>query len=88
MFFVSDPPGLKLDDIELSERQPWPPQPKPPPPGIPTAPKATANMPVFDNNLVTNISAQLGGTAFLHCRVRNLAERTVSLVCYTEKNIY
>jgi hypothetical protein len=36
------------------------------------------NDPVFDNNLVTNVTAQLGGTAFLHCRVRNLGERPVS----------
>ncbi|XP_066998467.2 lachesin isoform X2 [Anabrus simplex] len=38
------------------------------------------NDPVFDNNLVTNVTAQLGGTAFLHCRVRNLGERPVSWV--------
>ncbi|XP_039276882.1 uncharacterized protein LOC111046726 [Nilaparvata lugens] len=38
------------------------------------------DMPVFDNNMVTNITAQLGGTAFLHCRVRKLGERTVSWV--------
>jgi hypothetical protein len=41
------------------------------------------NDPVFDNNLVTNVTAQLGGTAFLHCRVRNLGERPVSAsVCH------
>jgi hypothetical protein len=33
--------------------------------------------PSFDNNTVSNITVQLGGTAFLHCRVRNLGERTV-----------
>jgi len=38
------------------------------------------NDPVFDNNLVTNVTAQLGGTAFLHCRVRNLGERPVSWI--------
>ncbi|KAL7295136.1 hypothetical protein TKK_0011445 [Trichogramma kaykai] len=31
-----------------------------------------------ENNTVTNVTVQLGGTAFLHCKVRNLAERTVS----------
>ncbi|XP_011342726.1 zwei Ig domain protein zig-8 isoform X2 [Ooceraea biroi] len=31
-----------------------------------------------DNNTVSNVTVQLGGTAFLHCKVRNLAERTVS----------
>ena len=40
----------------------------------------TGSDPVFDNNLVTNVTAQLGGTAFLHCRVRNLGERPVSLL--------
>lgn len=34
--------------------------------------------PVFDNNLVTNVTVQMGATAFLHCRVRNLGERPVS----------
>uniref|UniRef100_A0A1B6CMM9 Ig-like domain-containing protein n=1 Tax=Clastoptera arizonana TaxID=38151 RepID=A0A1B6CMM9_9HEMI len=37
-------------------------------------------VPVFDHNMVTNVSAQLGGTTFLHCRVKNLGERTVSWV--------
>lgn len=36
--------------------------------------------PSFDNNTVTNITVQLGGTAYLHCRVRNLGERTISWV--------
>uniref|UniRef100_A0A1B6CT58 Ig-like domain-containing protein n=1 Tax=Clastoptera arizonana TaxID=38151 RepID=A0A1B6CT58_9HEMI len=36
--------------------------------------------PSFDNNTVSNITVQLGGTAFLHCRVRNLGERTISWV--------
>lgn len=31
-----------------------------------------------DNNTVTNVTVQLGGSAFLHCRVRNMGERTVS----------
>ncbi|XP_043279945.1 hemicentin-2 [Venturia canescens] len=31
-----------------------------------------------DNNTVSNVTVQLGGTAFLHCKVRNLAERTIS----------
>ncbi|RZF41348.1 hypothetical protein LSTR_LSTR000062 [Laodelphax striatellus] len=36
--------------------------------------------PSFDNNTVSNVTVQLGGTAFLHCRVRNLGERTISWV--------
>ena len=31
-----------------------------------------------ENNTVSNVTVQLGGTAFLHCKVRNLAERTIS----------
>ncbi|XP_073971278.1 lachesin-like isoform X2 [Rhodnius prolixus] len=36
--------------------------------------------PTFDNNTVVNNTVQLGGTAFLHCRVRNLGERTITWV--------
>lgn len=38
------------------------------------------DLPMFDTNLVTNSTAQLGGTAYLHCRVRNLNNRAVSNV--------
>ncbi|KAK9501777.1 hypothetical protein O3M35_012448 [Rhynocoris fuscipes] len=41
---------------------------------------APEDLPVFDTNLVTNSTAQLGGTAYLHCRVRNLNNRAVSWV--------
>jgi hypothetical protein len=40
--------------------------------------RGSGSDPVFDNNLITNVTAQLGGTAFLHCCVRNLGERPVS----------
>ncbi|CAD1475420.1 unnamed protein product, partial [Heterotrigona itama] len=33
-----------------------------------------------DNNTVSNVTVQLGGTAFLHCKVRNLADRTISWI--------
>ncbi|XP_065207597.1 neuronal growth regulator 1 isoform X2 [Planococcus citri] len=36
--------------------------------------------PIFDNNTVSNMTVQLGSTAYLHCRVRNLGERTISWV--------
>ncbi|RZF41552.1 hypothetical protein LSTR_LSTR000266 [Laodelphax striatellus] len=32
------------------------------------------------NNTSSNVTVQLGGTAFLHCRVKNLGERTISWV--------
>ena len=37
--------------------------------------------PVFDNSLVTNITAQFGGTAHLPCKVRNIkhADNPVSI---------
>ncbi|XP_039276755.1 hemicentin-1 [Nilaparvata lugens] len=38
------------------------------------------NMPRFDRTVTTNVTAQLGGTAFLNCRVFKLGERTVSWV--------
>ncbi|RZF43911.1 hypothetical protein LSTR_LSTR007247, partial [Laodelphax striatellus] len=38
------------------------------------------NMPEFDRKVTTNVTAQLGGTAFLNCRVFKLGERTVSWV--------
>ncbi|CAB0012162.1 unnamed protein product [Nesidiocoris tenuis] len=38
------------------------------------------DLPAFDTNLVTNTTAQLGATAYLHCRVRNLNNRAVSWV--------
>lgn len=31
-----------------------------------------------DNNTVTNITVQLGATAFLHCHVRNSNDRTIA----------
>ncbi|XP_054278341.1 uncharacterized protein LOC128997052 [Macrosteles quadrilineatus] len=72
-----DMPGIKFDD--------------PPPPGVEAlwpegadlgqfASPPPHDLPVFDNTLITNISAQLGGTAFLHCRVRNANDLRVSWV--------
>lgn len=31
-----------------------------------------------ENNTITNVTVQLGGTAYLHCKVRSLAERSVA----------
>ena len=31
--------------------------------------------PVFDNSLVTNVTAQLGGTAHLQCKVLNIRDK-------------
>lgn len=42
-------------------------------------------LPVFDTTVVTNVSAPLGGTAFLHCRVRYLTARTVSDAIHINK---
>lgn len=36
--------------------------------------------PTFDNNTVVNSTVQMGGTAYLQCRVRNLGERAVTWV--------
>ena len=34
-----------------------------------------AEGPVFDNSLVTNVTAQLGGTAHLQCKVLNIRDK-------------
>lgn len=63
----SDAPGIKFEDPgHALEGLEWP-------EGIlgPFASPLPHDLPLFDNTLVTNISAQMGGTAFLHCRVRN-----------------
>lgn len=31
----------------------------------------------YDNNTVTNVTVQLGATAYLHCRVRSSPDRTI-----------
>ncbi|XP_073970659.1 vascular endothelial growth factor receptor 1-like [Rhodnius prolixus] len=38
------------------------------------------DLPVFDTSVITNNTAPLGGTAYLHCKVRNLNHRAVSWV--------
>ncbi|XP_022238588.1 zwei Ig domain protein zig-8-like isoform X1 [Limulus polyphemus] len=40
----------------------------------------TYNFPAFDNNTAKNVSTQLGQTAFLHCIVENLGDKTVSWI--------
>ncbi|XP_066908100.1 limbic system-associated membrane protein-like [Halyomorpha halys] len=61
----------RMKELERAERRRW------------ESSKATQSpeeMPVFDTTLVTNVTAQLGTTAFLHCRVKNLKNRAVSWV--------
>ena len=41
-------------------------------------PKVPQEPPQFDSNLVTNVTVQLGESAYLRCRVRNLGEHKVS----------
>lgn len=46
---------------------------------------------VMDNNTVTNVTVQLGATAFLHCHVRTFGDRTVGgaeVSIYLEYNIH
>ncbi|XP_024082923.1 igLON family member 5-like isoform X2 [Cimex lectularius] len=44
----------------------------------PTAPPE--DLPVFDSTLETNVTAQKGGTAYLHCRVHNLNNSKVTWI--------
>lgn len=65
--FLSDLPGLKFDlvpqGIEDSELN-----------GSPQL----HELPIFDKTLTTNISVQLGGSAFLYCKVKNAKDLRVS----------
>lgn len=50
------------------------------PPWLPKGPdkgKTPKELPQFDSNLVTNVTVQLGESAFLRCKVRNLGEHKV-----------
>ncbi|XP_075215123.1 limbic system-associated membrane protein-like isoform X2 [Lycorma delicatula] len=73
-------PVDRLEEVVRPTPRIAPPPPPPQPPRMANMDDPPPNMPVFDNNMVTNITAQLGGTAFLHCRVRMLGERPVSWV--------
>jgi hypothetical protein len=41
------------------------------------------SQPYFDNSTRRDITVTIGQTATLHCRVRNLGDRAVSLFCQT-----
>ena len=40
----------------------------------PSAPVTNDDGPIFDNSLVTNVTAQLGGSAHLPCKVLNVKQ--------------
>ncbi|XP_066909333.1 zwei Ig domain protein zig-8 [Halyomorpha halys] len=71
-------PELSMDELvqkvkqlqRSNKRRPDPPRTTQPP----------EELLVFDTSMTTNVTAQLGGTAFLHCRVRNLKNRAISWV--------
>ncbi|KAI5692788.1 hypothetical protein M8J75_001253 [Diaphorina citri] len=73
--------GLDLTlPAQTTARPPAPLQSTPAPSTSGLGAPSPRNMPVFDNTEITNVTAQLGTTAFLPCRVRNLGERAVSWV--------
>jgi len=43
--------------------------------------------PFFDHAMMTNLSEHLGSHAYLRCRVKNLADRVVSLTCFVFDNV-
>lgn len=45
------------------------------------------DLPVFDTSVITNNTAPLGGTAYLHCKVRNLNHRAVSDLFHLNSSI-
>ncbi|CAH1404805.1 unnamed protein product [Nezara viridula] len=61
----------KMKELERAGRRRW---------ESSRATQSPEEMPVFDTTLVTNVTAQLGATAFLRCRVKNLKNRAVSWV--------
>ncbi|KAI5708758.1 hypothetical protein M8J76_002608 [Diaphorina citri] len=68
--------GLDLTlPAQTTARPPAPLQSTPAPSTSGLGAPSPRNMPVFDNTEITNVTAQLGTTAFLPCRVRNLGER-------------
>lgn len=58
-------------------------QDEPPPPPLPFNPSA----PYFDSTNPTNVTAQLGKTAYLHCMVRQLGNKTVAWVRHRDLHI-
>ncbi|KAI5707850.1 hypothetical protein M8J77_011156 [Diaphorina citri] len=72
--------GLDLTlPAQTTARPPAPLQSTPAPSTSGLGAPSPRNMPVFDNTEITNVTAQLGTTAFLPCRVRNLGERASSI---------
>ncbi|KAI5692750.1 hypothetical protein M8J75_000099 [Diaphorina citri] len=70
--------GLDLTlPAQTTARPPAPLQSTPAPSTSGLGAPSPRNMPVFDNTEITNVTAQLGTTAFLPCRVRNLGERAM-----------
>lgn len=80
MVVVAGSRELTLDElVELARKARL--QGKKTRPGVarrPTRPAPTEPVPVFDSSLPVNLTARLGGTAFLHCRVTNLNGKAVS----------
>jgi len=58
---------------------------------VPARPNALSEdgqlLPYFDNSTNRNVTTQLSKTAFLHCRVRNLGERSVSWIRHHDLHI-
>lgn len=43
--------------------------------------------PTFDTSVPDNLTGLVGKTAYLNCRVKNLGNRTVSILIYLEPNV-
>ncbi|KAG8280649.1 basement membrane-specific heparan sulfate proteoglycan core protein-like [Homalodisca vitripennis] len=75
--FLEELPGVQIEEPNTgtTTRAPWlplkPPSPRTPPPRL-----TSFDLPVFDHSQITNVSTQLGDTAFLNCRIKNLAEHS------------
>ncbi|CAH1404810.1 unnamed protein product [Nezara viridula] len=51
------------------------------------ATQSSEDMPVFDNTLNTNVTAELGSTVYLSCRVTNLKNMTVGWIRMKDKHV-
>ncbi|KAG8330573.1 hypothetical protein J6590_060034 [Homalodisca vitripennis] len=71
---------MKGNTIEQATPKPTRPTTKRPTTTTLAPTTSATQLPVFDTNVITNVSAPLGGTAYLHCKVRYLTARTVSWV--------
>ncbi|XP_071442831.1 zwei Ig domain protein zig-8-like isoform X4 [Hetaerina americana] len=81
--------GASYNSLQQSPASAPPPQSPPPPPVFPPmqTPPAGRNEPYFDPMTPRNVTALVGKSAYLSCRVRNLGNKTVSWIRHRDIHI-